>query len=1181
MLDGLLPHPITLMTTLRPAIIEPLEDRVAPAAVLYMSLDFDFDGLTGLYQIDPVTGAATKIGANGADTATVGLTETTDPFVLLGSNPNGVVTINADGSGATQIGNLLIEALAMDTGTGILYGAQGANFFTVNIATGTNSGALASPGGDVEGLAFNGAGKIFGVDSTGNALLSYDIAGNAWTPVGPLGIDVDNVGFAFDPAGGVLYLKGLQDTNLYRVNPATGTATVVGNTGIAAGGGLALIDNGLKIVNPKTATYTDGDGDLVTVKVTQGTLTTSNFLLVPAPHGGAELWQLDLSDAAFKESNVTVTAKKTATGGDGLAHVGFLNGGTHDLGAVSIPGDLARIFAGDGDHKKPALVSLSVGSVGVIDLSKNLGVGPQSAINGDVGKLTVRGDFVEKSFLISRNLGPTTIGGSLRGGAADFSGQIQASGAWRSVTIGGSIIGGDGMNSGQIQGDLSIGSVRVAGAIVGGDGSFSGFVKSTGGSVGAVTIGQSIIGGKGNSSGQIFSGSTLGPVTIRGSLVGGDGKTSGAVEANGKLVSATIGGSVIGGVGQFSGEVFAASEMGPVRITGSVMGGDGSESGIVNGSAGAKSVTIGGSIVGGAGPKSGAINVGPLGAASVTGDVRGGDGPDSGRISAVGTLGPVKIGRSLLGGHGDRSGRIVSTGAAKTVTIGGAMLGDFGPNSGEISVEALDALTIGGDLRGGAGAASGHLISTGDIGSVKIGGSLIGGGALNSGTLIALTALKSVTIGGSIVGSEGGNSGGIYANGNLGAVTVAGSVIGGKGGSSGNIRSNQITAGLSGPVAIGGDLVGGAGSGSGLLFAQAGSWKSVTIGGSAIGGELAFSGAILAGVNLGKVTIKGSVSGTATADFIIRAGGALAIPTGATKNVAIESLTIGGSVTHTQVLVGFGLNNAPVNGGVQLGAVSVGGNWSRSSIAVGHTAGASTPSTAPATTRRSRLARTSSPPSRASPSRGASPAPTAGPITTASSPRRSANSPPPAAPSRCSPPPATRSLKSGSSPATSRCGRSRRSGMSRPGIGARLVAQRAAEEGRSQIRWRRPDLQNAAGTAPPRPPRPPNFRRPPPGTPHLATPRRTRPADAASGGPQQCGFMRGVRSTNGAAPAAQNEGCKSTAARKLPSILKGTDSCACVMRQCPSVCRRPMVSRNQKPGLGSPFARVPEKRLKL
>jgi hypothetical protein len=51
--------------------------------------------------------------------------------------------------------------------------------------------------------------------------------------------------------------------------------------------------------------------------------------------------------------------------------------------------------------------------------------------------------------------------------------------------------------------------------------------------------------------------------------------------------------------------------------------------------------------------------------------------------------------------------------------------------------------------------------------------------------------------------------------------------------------------------------------------------------------------------------------------------------------VAIASLTIGGHVADSQILVGYDLAGQPVNADVQMGAFSVGAFWSGSSLSVG------------------------------------------------------------------------------------------------------------------------------------------------------------------------------------------------------------------------------------------------------
>lgn len=49
--------------------------------------------------------------------------------------------------------------------------------------------------------------------------------------------------------------------------------------------------------------------------------------------------------------------------------------------------------------------------------------------------------------------------------------------------------------------------------------------------------------------------------------------------------------------------------------------------------------------------------------------------------------------------------------------------------------------------------------------------------------------------------------------------------------------------------------------------------------------------------------------------------------------------TVLGSVEHTQVLAGYGTDNAQINGGAQIGPVKIGGDWSQSSISAGFNPG--------------------------------------------------------------------------------------------------------------------------------------------------------------------------------------------------------------------------------------------------
>jgi hypothetical protein len=211
-----------------------------PAATLYLSQDSNGNGL---YRLDPATGAATNVGMSGVTSMTVGLTYDPSEGVLLGSNPNGLLAIMPDGSGSTNRGGTTTEALAYDYVNGVLYGAINGLFFTVDKATGANTGALAVPGFDAEGLAFRAdTGTIYAIGGSSNQLYAYDIASGTWSAVGTHGLNLDDAGLTYDPWHDVLYATGGGDGNLYRISASTGEATLVGSTGLAtANGGIELV----------------------------------------------------------------------------------------------------------------------------------------------------------------------------------------------------------------------------------------------------------------------------------------------------------------------------------------------------------------------------------------------------------------------------------------------------------------------------------------------------------------------------------------------------------------------------------------------------------------------------------------------------------------------------------------------------------------------------------------------------------------------------------------------------------------------------------------------------------------------------------------------------------------------------------------------------------------------------
>ncbi len=213
-----------------------------PVKHLYFSQDRNGNGL---FELDMATGAATLVGAGNTATtaATIGLTETADKAVLLGSTWSDIAVIAADGSSATAIsGSVGVEALAMNVTTGVLYGAINGSFFTVDPVTGLLAANLASPPADVEGLAADPTKNlVYGIARFDTGLFVYNVAANQWSLVGDTGINWLDPGLAYDHLAGNLYGVDNNTDSLYRINPSTAATVLVGPLGTQGGGGLAFV----------------------------------------------------------------------------------------------------------------------------------------------------------------------------------------------------------------------------------------------------------------------------------------------------------------------------------------------------------------------------------------------------------------------------------------------------------------------------------------------------------------------------------------------------------------------------------------------------------------------------------------------------------------------------------------------------------------------------------------------------------------------------------------------------------------------------------------------------------------------------------------------------------------------------------------------------------------------------
>jgi hypothetical protein len=220
----------------------------------------------------------------------------------------------------------------------------------------------------------------------------------------------------------------------------------------------------------KTATYTDADGDLVTIKVSKGTLDPSEFQLGGANYlGGATLQKVNFAGHDdLQGANVTISAKPQVIDGvlrgDGKVNVGDIEADSINFGAVKIAGDLGRIFASSAK-------TLTVDSFGSAGLSTQAGMGASSiSVIGGLPKLTVKTN-VENVTIASSQLGIVKIGGDLENSVLVLSGSAAPSVtkpavALKKLTIGGDIdhsqiLGGASVFGGNP--DVAIGKVLVKG----------------------------------------------------------------------------------------------------------------------------------------------------------------------------------------------------------------------------------------------------------------------------------------------------------------------------------------------------------------------------------------------------------------------------------------------------------------------------------------------------------------------------------------------------------------------------------------------------------------------------------------------------------------------------------------------------------------------------------------------
>ncbi len=185
--------------------------------------------------------------------------------------------------------------------------------------------------------------------------------------------------------------------------------------------------------NGKSVTYTDLDGDRVTIATSKGTLGLSQLVFAAEDSSsyGSQLNSLSFAAQQFTGANITITAKPGPRGGDGRVNIGTLDATGVNLGTVNIDGDIGHLNAAteSGPFALPALRSLTVRSIGMFDANAAV------FLQGALPKLAIREDLRAAFTLAGSDavLGAVTIGGSIVGGG------IYAKAAIEALTVGGDI----------------------------------------------------------------------------------------------------------------------------------------------------------------------------------------------------------------------------------------------------------------------------------------------------------------------------------------------------------------------------------------------------------------------------------------------------------------------------------------------------------------------------------------------------------------------------------------------------------------------------------------------------------------------------------------------------------------------------------------------------------------------
>lgn len=155
--------------------------------------------------------------------------------------PDSLIEIDPNTAGTTFIGPVadpVVAGLAWDSTHKILYGSSTATSNLLRIDPDTGATAVIGPFGVtlMHAIEYDPrTDTLYGVTAFGtNSLYRINVTTGAATPIGPHGAG-NAVGLAFDSTAGVMYLSSISNQSLYTVNLATGAATLVGPFNVPSG----------------------------------------------------------------------------------------------------------------------------------------------------------------------------------------------------------------------------------------------------------------------------------------------------------------------------------------------------------------------------------------------------------------------------------------------------------------------------------------------------------------------------------------------------------------------------------------------------------------------------------------------------------------------------------------------------------------------------------------------------------------------------------------------------------------------------------------------------------------------------------------------------------------------------------------------------------------------------------